>query len=357
MRKIEITAQQVADYLQGSVEGDPEVLLSNFSSIEKGGKGDLSFLSNSAYEHFLYTTGSSAVLVDRDFEPQEPVHTTLIRVDSAYEALATLLKRLKSHSSVEPGISVLAVVAPTAEIDPTAYVGPLAYVGEHTKVGPGCAIMPQAFVGKDCVLDEHTKVYHQAVVCDHTIIGKRCIIHSGAVIGSDGFGFAPTESGYEKIPQTGRVILEDDVDVGANTCVDRAVLDATILHKGVKVDNLVQLAHNTEVNEHTVIAAQSGIAGSTKIGAWNRFGGQVGVSGHLRTGDRVTFAAQAGVISDVEQEGTYFGSPAQPHFKAMKAAAKYITLPEMDREIVRLRKEVEELKKQLTELKNELPTK
>ncbi len=353
MKKIEITAGQVAEYLHGTVVGDPNVVLSNFSSIEKGGAGDLSFLSNAAYEHFLYTTSCSAVLVNRDFEPQGKVTATLICVDNAYESLATLLKILKGQSHLEPGVSDLAVVHPTAEVDATAYIGPLAYVGERTKVGARCAIMPQAFVGKNCTIDEETKIYHQAVICDHTIIGKRCIIHSGAVVGSDGFGFAPTEEGYEKIPQTGKVILEDDVDVGANSCIDRAVLDATIIRKGVKIDNLVQLAHNTEVNEHTVIAAQSGVAGSTKLGAWNRLGGQVGVSGHLHTADRVTFAAQAGVISDVDKEGTYFGSPAQPHFQAMKAAAKYITLPEMDRELKRLRKEVEDLKRLLAESANE----
>ena len=334
------------------MEGDPDVILSGFSSIEKGGEGDLSFLSNSAYEHFLYTTKCSAVLVNKDFAPTEEVRTTLIRVENAYESLATLLDLIKTQSTLTPGISELAVVHPTAEVDPTAYVGPLAYIGEHTKIGAGCAIMPQAFVGKNCKLDENTKVYHQAVICDHTIIGKRCIIHSGAVVGSDGFGFAPTEDGYKKIPQTGRVILEDDVDVGANSCIDRAVLDATIIRKGVKIDNLVQLAHNTEVNEHTVIAAQSGVAGSSKLGAWNRLGGQVGVSGHLQTADRVTLAAQSGVISDIKEEGVYFGSPAHPHVKAMKAAAKYISLPTMDRELSRLRKEVDELKQQLSELKN-----
>lgn len=353
MKQVKLTAQQIADYLGGYVEGNPDIELSGFSGIEKGTPSDLSFLSNRSYEHFLYETKCGAVLVDKDFHPTSPTSATLIRVNNAYEALAVLLQYLKEREEPKSGISSLAVVEESAEIDPTAYIGPLAYVGERTKIGPRCIVLPQAHIGKDCILEEKCKVYPLAVICDRTSMGKRCIIHSGAIIGADGFGYAPTEEGYNKIPQTGYVVLEDDVEIGSNTCIDRAVLNATILHKGVKVDNLVQLAHNTEVCQHTVIAAQSGVAGSTKIGAWNQLGGQVGISGHLTTCDKATFAAQSGVISSIKTPGVYFGSPAQPHHKAMRAAAKFISLPEMSREINQLCKEVKALRAELELLKKE----
>lgn len=354
MKTPTLSAAQVAELLGGNVEGDASVLLSGFSSIEQGAQGDLSFVGNARYEDFLYTTGADAVLVRRDFEPKGEVRATLIRVDDPYAALNRLVQIIKENSPSLSGISSLAVIEDTAEVAPDVYVGPFAYVGAGSKLAPGVKVMPQAFVGKNCEIGEGTKIYQQAVISDNTEVGKRCIIHSGAVIGADGFGFAPTEKGYEKIPQMGNVIIEDDVEIGANTCVDRAAIDATIIRKGAKIDNLVQLAHNTETGAHTVISAQTGIAGSTKIGSWDVLAGQVGVAGHLSIADHVTLAAKTGVLASIKKEGgTYFGIPAHPHMTAMKASAIFPHLPELDKEIYNLRKELEELKKELEDLKKE----
>lgn len=349
---MKFTAAEIAEHLGGIVEGDPDVVLNDFSSIEKGQPGALSFLSNMQYEEYLYTTKSSAVLVNLDFEPSQEVKTTLIKVPNAYTALAELLK-LRNDGKVKlVGVSPLAVVDPTAQIGEGCYVGPLAFVGRNAVLGEGVRVYPQAHVGAEVHIGAGSRVYPMAVVCDRTEVGSRCVIHSGAVIGSDGFGFAPDADGYHKIPQTGGVILEDDVEIGSNACIDRAVMDATIIRKGVKIDNLVQIAHNCEIKEHTAIAAQSGIAGSTVIGAWNVLAGQVGVAGHLKTSDHVTLAAQTGVLSDIKEEGSvWFGYPAQPHIKAMKASAKFIRLPEMDKEIFALRRELEALKAEINNLK------
>lgn len=347
------TAAEIAKYLGGTVEGNPDVVLHDFSSIEKGFPGALSFLSNMQYEEYLYTTKSSAVLVNKDFQPSQEVNTTLIKVPNAYTALAELLKLRNAGKEKPVGVSPLAVVDPTAEIAENCYIGPLAYVGRNAVISEGVRIYPQAFVGADVRIGTDSRVYPMAVLCDRTEVGARCVIHSGAVIGGDGFGFAPDADGYHKIPQTGRVILEDDVEIGANACIDRAVMDATTIHKGVKVDNLVQIAHNCEVKEHTAIAAQSGVAGSTVIGAWNVLAGQVGIAGHLKIADRVTFAAKTGVLGDIkEEESVWFGYPAYPHIKAMKASAKFVQLPEMDKEIYALRREVDALKAEINKMKN-----
>lgn len=345
---MEFTAQQVAEYLGGTVEGNPNVILRDFSSIEKGKSDSLSFLSNMQYKHFLYSTECGAVLVNQTFEPSEPVKTTLIRVPNAYAALAELLKLRDTFHPQKKGISPLAVIDPSAQIDESAYIAPYAVIGAEVKVGANSSIFPHVFVEDYCEVGEECRIEPHAVLYAGTKVGHRCIIHAGAVIGADGFGFAPESDGYHKIPQTGRVILEDDVEIGANACIDRAVLDATVIRKGVKIDNLVQIGHNCEINEHTAIAAQSGIAGSTTIGPWNVLAGQVGVAGHLKTAKGVTLAAQTGVLSDIKQEDSvWFGYPAQPHLKAMKASAKFIRLPEMDQEIYKLRKELDELKKKI----------
>lgn len=351
---MKLTAKEIAEYLGGEVEGNPEVVLTDFSSIDKGREGALSFLSNMQYESYLYSTESSAVLVNYDFRPSQEVHTTLIRVPNAYTALADLL-RLRNASEPKPmGISPLAYVDPSAVIGEDVYIGPFTFVGPEAVIGDRVRIWPNAFIGGRVTIGEGSCIYSMAVLCDHTEVGCRCMIHSGAVIGGDGFGFAPDEDGYHKIPQTGRVILEDDVEIGSNACIDRAVMDATVIHKGVKIDNLVQIGHNCEVQEHTAIAAQSGIAGSSTIGPWNVLAGQVGVAGHLKTAPYVTLAAQTGVLSDIkEPNSVWFGYPAQPHLKAMKASAKFIKLPEMDREIYQLRRELEQLKVELNSLKKE----
>lgn len=351
---MKFTAKEIADHLGGKVVGNPEVVLTDFSSIEKGREGALSFLSNMQYESYLYSTKSSAVLVNYDFEPSQEVTTTLIKVPNAYTALADLLKLRNDAEEKPTGVSSLAFVDPTAVIGEGVYIGPFSYIGRETVIGDGVSIWPNVFVGGRVTIGKGSRLYSMAVICDHTEIGQRCMIHSGAVIGGDGFGFAPDADGYHKIPQTGRVVLEDDVEIGANACIDRAVMDATVIRKGAKIDNLVQIAHNCEVGEHTAIAAQSGVAGSTTIGAWNVLAGQVGIAGHLKTAPHVTFAAKTGVLSDIKEPNTvWFGYPAQPHMKAMKASAKFIKLPEMDRELYQMKSEIEQLKEELNQLKAE----
>ncbi len=347
---LKFTAKQIAEYLNGIVEGNPDVELSDFGKIEEGAPQQLSFLSNMAYEPYIYTTKCGAVLVNQDFKPAKEVSTTLIRVDDAYVALAKLLKLREDAMRPTPGISHLAFVDPTAVVDESAYVGHFAVVQAYAKIGKGTLLMEGAFVGRSATVGDDCIIYQNATICSESKVGNGCIVHSGAVIGADGFGFAPTENGYNKIPQNGNVVLEDNVEIGANACIDRAVIGSTVVHKGAKLDNLVQIAHNSEVGEHTVMAAQSGIAGSVKIGKWNRIAGQVGVAGHLTTADNVTLAAQSGVVSSIKEDGvTYFGSPAQPYMQAMKSAAIHNRLPELQKEINSLRKELNELKKLITE--------
>lgn len=347
------TAQEVADFLQGVVDGDPHVELIDFGGIENGTEGTLSFLANPAYEHYLYTTQCSAVLVHADFEPSEEVHTTLIRVADPYDSLAKLLTLVRDGSEPDAGISQYAIVDPSAVVDPTASVGPFVYIGKNSTVGPRTIVRAQVYIGEDCRIGADCKIYQQVTISNRTIVGDRCILHSGAVLGADGFGFAPTENRWDKIPQTGKVILEDDVEVGANACIDRAVLDATIIRRGVKIDNLVQIAHNCEVKEHTAIAAQTGIAGSTTIGRWNRIGGQVGISGHLTTADNVSFGAKTGILASIDKEGSsWFGYPGRPYVRSMKSAAVADRLPELDKQLYDLRKEVKRLREELDQLKS-----
>lgn len=347
---LKFTAQQIADYLQGTVEGDPNIVLTDIGKIEEGASDQLTFLSNMNYEPHVYTTKCGAVLVSKDFTPTKAVSATLIRVEDAYRALARLLKLKEESMRPEAGVSSLAFVDSSAEIGEGVHIAPFAVIQKNAKIGAGTYIMEGAFVGQKAVVGEGCAIYQHATICADCVIGSNCIIHSGAVIGADGFGFAPTAEGYDKIPQNGNVIIEDNVEIGANTCIDRAVIGSTIVRKGAKIDNLVQVAHNSEVGEHTVMAAQSGIAGSVKIGKWNRMGGQVGIAGHLTTADNVTFAAQTGVLSSIKTEGvTVFGTPSQPHMRAMKAAAIYSRLPEMSRELDALRKEVEALKDALAQ--------
>ena len=346
------TAQEIADFLNGTVEGDPNAEVSDFGKIESGSKKDLSFLSNLKYEPYLYTTHCGIVLVNKDFEPQHPVETTLVRVDDAYGALGRLLELKRRSGRPSPGICDSAIVSEGAFVDESAYVGDFVFIDSGAKLGANVVVMPFVYIGPNVHVGDATTIYSHVTLSADTVTGDRCIIHSGAVIGADGFGFAPADDGYHKIPQTGNVVLEDDVEIGANTCIDRASLGSTIIRKGVKIDNLVQIAHNSEVGAHTVMAAQSGIAGSVKLGEWNVLAGQVGVAGHLYTADRVTLAAQTGVISNVKDEGTVlFGSPAVPMPLSMKAMAIHRKLPDIYKQLTSLQEEVDQLKKDLAALK------
>lgn len=344
---MEFTAATIAGFLKGEIEGNPEIKVNTVAKIEEGTAGALSFLANPKYEHYLYTTKSSVVLINKSFVPSAGVEATLIKVDNAYEAFASLLRLVDQARPRKKGIHVTSIIETTATIGEDVYIGPYAYIGENCVIGDGCSIYPQVYVGdntkigKNCTINPGVKIYHDCIV------GEGCIIHAGTVIGSDGFGFAPqSESEYMKIPQLGNVILEDHVELGANVTIDRATMGSTIIRKGVKLDNLIQIGHNVEVGDNTVMAAQTGIAGSTKIGKNCMFGGQVGISGHIKIADGTKVGAQAGILGEVKAENTVIiGSPAIDLKQFLKSSVIFKKLPEMKIKIDALEKEVESLKK------------
>lgn len=345
---MEFTAKQIAGFIQGTVEGDENATVHTFAKIEEGIPGAISFLSNPKYTHYIYDTRSSIVLIDKAMQLDKPVSTTLIRVDNAYEAVARLLSLYESSKPKKTGIDPLAFVSPQATVGEDCYVGAFAYIGDGVTIGKGTQVYPHAViydgasVGQDCILYPHTSVYQGCK------IGNRVILHSGSVIGADGFGFAPTADGYDKIPQIGIVTIEDDVEIGANTCVDRSTMGSTYVRKGVKLDNLVQIAHNVEVGENTVMSAQVGVAGSTKIGQWCMFGGQVGIAGHAVIGDRVMSGAQAGIAGSLRKgHVTVQGSPAIDAKNFARSSVVYKNLPKMYADLNRMKKELAEIKEQL----------
>jgi UDP-3-O-[3-hydroxymyristoyl] glucosamine N-acyltransferase len=325
---MEFTAKQIADVIGGRVEGDENAKIHTFAKIEEGKEGTITFLSNPKYTHFIYETKASIVLINNDVELEHPVSATLIRVPNAYECVAKLMQMYAASLPKKKGIDPLAFVSKTAEIGKDVYIGPFTYVGEGVKIGDGCLIYP------------HVTIY------DGCKIGNNVTIHAGAVIGADGFGFAPNQEGYDKIPQMGIVVIEDNVEIGANTCVDRSTMGQTVLHKGVKLDNLIQVAHNCEIGENTVMSAQAGMAGSTKIGAWCMVGGQAGFSGHITIADKTFVGAQSGVISNTKGNGEQLiGAPAINPKVFFKARALDAKLPDMYRQIAQLQRELDELKK------------
>ena len=308
---MELTASQLAALVNGQVEGDENVKVNPFAKIEEGHPGALSFLANPKYTNFIYTTESSIVLVRRDFVAEHPVKATLIRVDDPYATVAHLLDMVSKMNQVEKrGIEMPSFVAEGVNVPDDAYVGAFAYIGSGAKIGAGAKIYPQAYVGAGCEIGDGTILYPGVKVYDGCKIGKRCILHSGAVIGADGFGFAPVDGHYEKIPQTGNVVIDDDVEIGANTTIDRAMMGATHIGKGVKLDNLIQIAHNCSVGDNTVMAAQVGIAGSAKLGAQCMIGGQVGIVGHISIADGTHIGAQSGVNKATKPGDRIMGAPA-----------------------------------------------
>lgn len=344
---MEFSAQQIASVLGGTVEGNPEVKVNNFSKIEEGKPGTLSFLANPKYEHFIYTTEASIVLVNNDFTPTEPVKATLVKVANAYTSLAVLLNIVEKAKEKKAGIDPTAFIAASASVGDDCYIGNFAYIGTDAVIGKNCRIYPGAYIGDQVTIGDNSILYPHATIYDGCIIGNNCILHAGCVIGSDGFGFAPEGENYKKIPQLGNVILEDDVEIGANTTIDRAVMDSTIIHRGVKLDNLVQIGHNVEVGQNTVMAAQVGIAGSVKIGSHCMLGGQAGLSGHIHVADHVVFGAQCGVISDVKEATTLLGAPAINAKAFMRSSAIFNRLPDMYRQMGEMQREIEQLKKEL----------
>ena len=327
---MEFTAKQIAELIEGRIEGDENAKVSSFAKIEEGREGAISFLSNPKYTHFLYDTKSSVVLINEDVALEKPVASTLIRVKNAYESVARLLQIYDSMKPKKTGVDALAFVSPSATIGKDVYIGPFCYIGDGVVIGDG------------------TRIFPNVTIYDGTLIGQHVTIHAGAVIGADGFGFAPNQEGYEKIPQIGIVIIEDDVEIGANTCIDRSTMGQTVIHRGVKLDNLIQVGHNCEIGENTVMSAQAGMAGSTKVGAWCMVGGQAGFSGHITIADRTFVGAQSGVISNTKGNGEQLiGAPAVNPKMYFKARALDAKLPEMYRQIAALQREIDELKKKL----------
>lgn len=338
----------IASLIEGTVVGDPGAKVNNFAKIEEGKPGCISFLANEKYEHYIYETESSVVLVNSNFEPKREVKATLIKVADAREAVAKLLQAYESMKPKRKGISELAFIDPTAKVGKDCYIGPFVAIAEGVEVGDGCVLHPHITIGRNAKVGDNTEIYSNAVIYHDCKVGNRCILHAGCVIGADGFGFQPTENGYEKIPQIGIAIIEDDVEIGANTCIDRAVMGATIVHSGVKLDNLVQIAHNDEIGSHTVMSAQVGIAGSTKVGEWCMFGGQVGIAGHATIANRTQAGAQAGIPNSVKKEGTALqGSPAIDFKNFWRSSVVFKNLPELNATVNQLKKEIEELKKKL----------
>ena len=308
---MQFTAKQIADFIGGRVEGNENATVSTFAKIEEGKEGAITFLSNPKYTSYIYETKASIVLINDDVQLEKPVSATLIRVKNAYECVAKLLQMYAASLPKKTGIHPLAFVSDSAEIGKDVYIGPFTYVGEGVKIGDGSVINPNVTIYDGCQ------------------IGKNVTIHAGSVIGADGFGFAPNTEGYEKIPQLGIVIIEDDVEIGANTCVDRSTMGQTVIHKGVKLDNLIQVAHNCEIGENTVMSAQVGMAGSTKIGAWCMVGGQAGFAGHIHVADKTMVGAQCGVINNTKGNGeNLIGSPAMDPKDFFKAKALYRRLPD-----------------------------
>lgn len=328
---MEFSIEQIATILQGKIVGETNKSVDTISNIEEAQEGSITFLSNPKYEPFIYKTNATAVIVNDDFEPREPIKATLIKVSNAYTSFTTLLEEyqriLTFHKN---GIEQPSYISDSAQFGENLYLGAFAYLGEKTRIGKNVKIYPQVYVGDNVEIGDNTILYSGVKIYANCKIGSHCTLQSGAVIGSDGFGFAPQEDGtYKTIPQIGNVIIKDHVDVGANTTIDCATFDSTIIEKGVKLDNLIQVAHNVEIGENTVIASQTGISGSSKIGKQVILAGQVGVVGHLKIGDGVIIAAQSGVSKNVPDGATYMGSPAYDKNSYVKSLVVYKKLPEM----------------------------
>ncbi|OJU35098.1 MAG: UDP-3-O-(3-hydroxymyristoyl)glucosamine N-acyltransferase [Bacteroidales bacterium 45-6] len=345
--QLTFSAKQIAEVLHGEIVGDPTVQVSDFSKIEEGRLGTLTFLSNPKYEHFIYETKASIVLVNSDFIPSKPVSATLIKVFNAYASLAILLDIVNSSKPQKLGVEEPSFISPSAKTGKDIYVGAFAYIGQNAIIGDKAKIYPQAYVGDNVEVGEGTIIYPGVKIYEGCKIGKNCILHAGAVIGSDGFGFAPENGEFKKIPQLGIVLIEDNVEIGANTTIDRAVMNETRIGKGVKLDNLIQIAHNVQVGENTVMASQVGISGSTKVGQNCMLGGQVGLGGHITIGDNTNIGAQSGIISNIESGVNIIGSPAIPVKNFFRSSAVFAKLPDIYRQINQLQKELDKMKANL----------
>ena len=345
-----IPVSQIAQLINAKIDGDPTIIINGFAPIDSAGQGSITFLSNDKYEHFIYESKASAVLVSDDFAPKNTINPVLLRVKDVYTTLSFLLDLMNSQNNHPKGIEPQSFVGEGTLIEENenTYIGAFSYISSNCSIGKNVKIYPQVFIGEGCTIGEGTILYSGAKVYKNCVIGQKCIIHSGAIIGSDGFGFAPQPDGsYQKIPQTGNVVLKDFVEVGANTTIDRATIQSTIINNGVKLDNLIQIAHNVEVGQNTVIAAQAGIAGSTKIGQNNVIGGQVGIVGHIQLADGVQVGAQSGVAKSIEEpKSKWFGSPAMEAKKAMRLNAILKNLEQFTVKINFLDKKIKDLSNQ-----------
>jgi UDP-3-O-[3-hydroxymyristoyl] glucosamine N-acyltransferase len=327
---MEFSASQIAAVIEGIVEGNPEVKISRLSKIEEGEKGSISFLANPKYTPYIYTTRASIVIVNKDFTPDQDITATLIRVSDAYTAFARLLELYNQIKNEKKGISSLAFISGSAKIGKNVYIGEFAYIGENVIIGDDAKIFPHVFLGDNVQIGAGTTLFAGCIIYSDNIIGKSCTIHGGVVIGADGFGFAPQEDkNYKKIAQIGNVVIEDNVEIGSNTTIDRATLGSTIIRQGAKLDNLIQVAHNVEIGENTVIAAQTGISGSTKIGRNCMIAGQVGIVGHLIIGDDVKIGAQSGVSNNLKDGSIVLGSPALDISWQRRALVHFKNLPDI----------------------------
>jgi len=342
---MEFTARKIADFLKGKIEGDPEVIVSGVSKIEDGKPGTLSFLANPKYTQHIYSSQASIILVSKDFTPDKEIPTTLIRVKDPYMSFASLLD-LYEQKSNSIGIDKHADVSDKAKIGENVYIGAFSYIGENSRIGNGVKISPNVYISTDVEIGDNTVIYSGVNIHNKSVIGSDCIFHSGVIIGGDGFGFAPHKGNcYTKIPQVGNVIIEDHVEIGSNSTIDRATMGSTIIRKGVKLDNLIQVGHNVEIGENTVIAAQTGISGSTKIGKDCMIGGQVGFVGHLNIADGVKIAAQSGITSDITEKGLVVqGAPAFSFYPYQRSYVLFRKLPELSEKIEMLEKELKQLK-------------
>ncbi|MEI7595126.1 MAG: UDP-3-O-(3-hydroxymyristoyl)glucosamine N-acyltransferase [Bacteroidota bacterium] len=324
------SAKQLAQILEGTIEGNEDVSVNKLSKIEEGSEGSISFLANPKYVSFIYETKASIVIVGKDFVPEKPISSTLIKVENPYQSFAKLLEAYNSIKNNKVGIEQPSFISETAKVGENVYIGAFAYIGNKAEIGQNVKIYPHVYVGDGVIIKDNSVLYAGVKVYTECEVGKNCIIHSGTVIGSDGFGYSVENGKYIKVPQTGNVVIEDEVEIGGNACIDRATLGSTIIRKGVKIDNLVHIAHNVEIDENTAVAAQSGIAGSSKIGKNCQLGGQVGIAGHLSIADNVKIQAQSGIASNITTKGLSLqGSPALPIMNFKKSYVHFKNLPDI----------------------------
>ncbi len=339
--KMKFTAKQIAQILEGDIEGNPNEEVSNLAKIEEGKKGTLTFLSNPKYTPFLYTTEASITIVNKSLELEKEISTTLIRVEDAYEAFSKLLSFYDEAKNSKGGREEPHYISKTAVIGKGEYIGAFSYIGENVKIGKNVKVYPNSYIGDNVVIGNNCTIFSGVKIYSETQIGNDCAIHSGSIVGSDGFGFAPNKNGeFSKIPQIGNVIIEDNVDIGAGSTIDRATMGSTIIRKGVKLDNQIQIAHNVEIGKNTVIAAQTGVAGSTKVGENCMIGGQVGIAGHLTLGNNLRIQAQSGISKNLKDNSVVQGSPAYGYNDYFKSYALFKNLPKLAEKINKLEKEI-----------------